>query len=198
VCVADEGVTRTGAGPDGEDNPAGPGSRPLPPRGPVPTVAVRVLALTVAVFLVVGSMIASLQIYFRQQREIAQLTTEIEQRQQAIDDLDRQLDQWDDPAYVEQQARERFGWVLPGETGYRVIGPDGKPLDGAALDSRHGQDDTPAADAWWLKLWGTAKTADTPTAAESEQQPVGEADASPSASPAPVGATGDASPTPGG
>ena len=26
------------------------------------------------------------------------------------------------------QARARFGWVMPGETGYRVIGADGKPL----------------------------------------------------------------------
>ncbi len=33
---------------------------------------------------------------------------------------------WNDPAFIRNQARERFGWVMPGEVGYRVIGLDGE------------------------------------------------------------------------
>lgn len=104
----------------------------------------------------------SLQIYFRQQRQIAALDAGIVQSRQAIDDLHHQLGQWDDPAYVEQQARQRFGWVMPGETGYRVIGPDGKPVEGARLNTTRTDQETPAADAWWMKMWGSTRTADRP------------------------------------
>ena len=40
-----------------------------------------------------------------------------------------------DPDYVRTQARERLGWVVPGETGYRVVGADGKPLGGGLRSS---------------------------------------------------------------
>lgn len=118
------------------------------------------LVTALGVLLISGA--ASLQIYVRQQRQIAELRTSIVERHAAIEELDQQIRQWDDPAYVEQQARERFGWVMPGETGYRVIGPDGKPVEGAALDSSRPDQETPAADAWWLKMWSSTRTADRP------------------------------------
>ena len=34
-----------------------------------------------------------------------------------------------DDEYVKAQARERFGWVMPGETSYQVIDRNGKPLE---------------------------------------------------------------------
>ena len=33
---------------------------------------------------------------------------------------------------MKTQARERLGWVVPGEIGYKVVGADGKPLGGGA------------------------------------------------------------------
>lgn len=102
----------------------------------------------------------STQVYFRQRGEIASLQQDIAQREAAIEELQFEVDRWDDPAYVEQQARERFGWVKPGEVGYRVIGEDGRPVDGAVLNTAP-EDDQPAlADAWWLEMWGSTKAAD--------------------------------------
>jgi hypothetical protein len=78
-------------------------------------------------------------------------------REQAIVDLKDQVARWDDPAYVKQQAKERFGWVSPGEVGYRVIGSDGK-VQGADVPTL---DAPPQASdpAWYDKLWGSVKEA---------------------------------------
>lgn len=150
-----------------------------------PSAALRLVLLGTVVGVLVISAAASLQIYFRQQRQLAELSVEITQRRQAIDDLNRQIAAWDDPAYVRQQARQRLGWVMPGETGYRVIGADGKPLEGARLDSQRSDQATPATDAWWMKMWGSTTTADRPTPAT--DVPVGTSTpdaADPTASPA--------------
>ncbi|WOQ16094.1 FtsB family cell division protein [Raineyella sp. W15-4] len=192
--MADQGQTRTGAGPDrgtprdraGSRSSSDPGDGAEErPRSAGPSAALRLVLLGTVVGVLVISAAASLQIYFRQQRQLAELRTAITQRQQAIDDLNRQLASWNDPAYVRQQARQRLGWVMPGETGYRVIGADGKPLEGARLDSQRSDQATPATDAWWMKMWGSATTADRPTPAS--DVPVGAstpaASATPSATP---------------
>lgn len=171
------------AAPDGDDDER----RQRPGQ---PTAAVRLVVLVTALGVLLISGAASLQIYFRQQRQIAELRTSIVERQQAIEDLDHQVKQWDDPAFVEQQARERFGWVMPGETGYRVIGPDGKPVEGATLDSTRADQETPASDAWWMKMWSSARTADRPLPGGT---PVGTP--IPSATPTPT-PSGSATPTP--
>ena len=61
---------------------------------------------------------------------------------------------WQDPAYVEAQARERLHYVLPGETRYVVLGPDEAPArrttgdeptgPGTPSSARSGGDGDPA------------------------------------------------------
>ena len=50
-------------------------------------------------------------------------------RGQTSTTLEREKQRWDDPAYVEAQARERFGYLMPGETAYSVLDENGKPLE---------------------------------------------------------------------
>jgi hypothetical protein len=118
------------------------------------------------VVLLVGSYTSALHAWWNQRSEITATRAEIVQRREAIRELENTKRRFDDPAYIERQARERFGWVMPGEVGYRVIGVDGKV-----------QGELPAAaDApeltvtrWYNTLWGTVEAAgrepgDTPTA----------------------------------
>ena len=70
----------------------------------------------------------SLRILVNQQRDLALANGQIAERTAQVADLDAQLQRWRDPAYVMSQARTQLGWVLPGETGYRVIGADGKVI----------------------------------------------------------------------
>jgi hypothetical protein len=70
--------------------------------------------------------------YLQQRAHIADLKAQIAEREASIDDLEREKRRWNDPAFVRAQARERFGYVMPGETSYVVLGEDGKPLESEA------------------------------------------------------------------
>ena len=138
----------------------------------------RALALVVVVLVLTISYATSLRIYFAQAHEIASTRAEIADRQATIADLQSQIARWNDPAYVQTQARERLGWLVPGETGYTVVGADGKPLGGGlTLDSSTGDEPQPQQRMWWDRMWGSIKTADKPAAKKTDpakQAPVTE------------------------
>jgi cell division protein FtsB len=122
----------------------------------------RAIALSVVLLILTISYATSLRIYFSQAHEISATNAEIAERQQRIRDLQGELARWDDEAYVRTQARERLGWVVPGETGYTVVGADGKPLGGGAQISAEAATQEPSQNAWWSKLWGSVEAADRP------------------------------------
>ena len=75
--------------------------------------------------------------------------------------LQDQVKRWDDPAYVEQQARERLKFVRPGETAYQVIGAEkllGDPLAGRArvISPNRGDHSVP----WYGRMWSSIVIAD--------------------------------------
>src|SRR4029453_4449433 len=98
--------------------------RPSESAGPLlrrgSSVTARAIALAVVVVILTISYATSLRIYLAQAHEIAATKAEIAERQQRIRELQGELARWDDEAYVRTQARERLGWVVPGETGYTV------------------------------------------------------------------------------
>jgi hypothetical protein len=115
---------------------------------------------------------SSLRIYFAQAHDIAATKTEISERQQRIVTLQTELAKWQDEDYVRTQARERLGWVVPGEIGYKVVDADGKPLGGGSEISAETADAVkPPEDAWWAKLWGSVAAADQPAPAASQAEP---------------------------
>ena len=58
----------------------------------------------------------TLRAYLQQRSHSEDLETQIAQRESNIDELEREKRRWHDPAYVQAQARERFGYLMPGET----------------------------------------------------------------------------------
>lgn len=123
-------------------------------------VTTRAIALSVVLLLLTISYSSSLRVYFEQRQEIAAAEAEIAERERNIDSLEEELARWDDPEYVKAQARDRLGWVVPGERGYRVVGPDGEPIvPGAEIESEDGEDEPLT---WWEKLNGSFRSADEP------------------------------------
>ena len=121
------------------------------------------MAILVAVLAVlVVSYASSMRAYLQQRSHIAELRAQIASSESDIKNLEREQRRWQDPAYVETQARERFGWVLPGETSYQVIDRNGKPLQ------RRDELTDPSSVArqvpvpWWDKVYGTVEAADHP------------------------------------
>ena len=99
----------------------------------------------------------------RQRGEIAALQDKVVQQQQSVADLQREQARWTDPAYVEQQARERLKFVKVGDRSYSVIDPATeapKPPDSAVVAA-------PQADAnapWYGQVWQSVRLADQPSA----------------------------------
>jgi len=110
----------------------------------------------------VVSYASSMRAYLQQREHINELKQQIASAKSNIADAEREKRRWRDPAYVEAQARARFGWVLPGETSYQVLGADGEPVTG---DDELTDPDSIAAKepmAWWGKAYSTLEAADHP------------------------------------
>ncbi len=120
------------------------------------------MAVLVIVFAVlVVSYASSLRAFWQQRSDIDGLTAQIASSRARIGEMKQEVRRWHEKSYVEQQARARFGWVLPGETAYQVIGTDGKPLRGT--DELSAPLVRPAKPtAWWTTAYATLETADHP------------------------------------
>ena len=133
-----------------------------------------ILLLVVAVLSV--SYASSVRAWIHQRGDINTLNAEIAEREATIQALRLEKKRWKDPAYIATQARLRFGWLMPGETGYRVIGADGKVLETGEAALSEPTDVEEAADReWWDTAWGSVveagKTPEQLAAEAAEQEP---------------------------
>lgn len=78
-------------------------------------ILLSILAFLVAVS---GSTVAG---YVNQRSEIAAMREQVREQQRRVAQLHADMLRWQDPAYVEQQARERLKFVRVGERSYTVI-----------------------------------------------------------------------------
>jgi len=108
--------------------------------------------------------------YFTQRQEIAALQAQVTTAQQQASDIAAQLKRWDDPAYVEAQARSQLLYVLPGETAFRVVDPqaaqkvDPTPVPTASATPLTGLGTTGAKKGstqvpWYQTLWESTNLA---------------------------------------
>ncbi len=90
----------------------------------------------------------SLRVWVEQQQEIAALRAAVEQQQDELDELESERARWEDPHYVETQARQRLYYVKPGEFSYLVID------DGATITTPNGMpisDELQTTEVDWVK-----------------------------------------------
>jgi cell division protein FtsB len=118
--------------------------------------------LTVVAAVLVVSYASSMRAYLQQKGHIDDLRSQIASSKKDISALEREKARWGDKAYVASQARARFGWVLPGEIAYQVIGKDGKPLGGSDRLSDPNDIVHVAPTPWWSKEYDSLQQADHP------------------------------------
>ncbi|MBS2936723.1 septum formation initiator family protein [Nocardioides sp. J2M5] len=135
-------------------------------RRPRLTGRAAVLVLVLAVLTV--SYASSLRAYLQQRSHIGDLKSQIAEREASIDALEREKSRWDDPAYVKAQARARFGYLMPGESGFEVIGPDGKPLEAQATLNDPDEVIKTVPKAWWSAAWESMELAGNPPPPEEQ------------------------------
>jgi cell division protein FtsB len=120
----------------------------------------RTIAVVATFALLLVSFVSSFSVYLGQQRDIAQVREQIAQQRAEIERLQDELERWQDPAYVRAQARDRLGWVMPGEVGYRVVDENGQVIGGTMTDPDG--DSAAVSVTWYEALRDSLKVADQP------------------------------------
>jgi uncharacterized protein len=113
-------------------------------RAAILAVVVCVLTLTIA---------GPVRTYFAQRTEMKQLSDAQSQLRSQIADLQQQKIKLGDPVYIAAQARERLGFVMPGDIPYQVqLPPSGDaPVAAPGFDPAK----PPSGQPWYTSLWHT-------------------------------------------
>lgn len=111
-----------------------------------------VIALVAVVLLVL--LAPTMRSYFAQRGEIVALEREVAASEERVAELQAERERWRDPAYVEQQARERLKFVRPGDVSYTVIGAD------EIQDQQVAVGQVPGTGLWYARLWSSMGQAD--------------------------------------
>lgn len=117
----------------------------------------RAVALIVVLAALAVTLAIPVRAWLSQQAEIAALEADVAAAQMRVADLELELEDWNDPAFVIAQARSRLHFVFPGEVGYVVLGSDDRPV---AADPT--TDDRPVP--WYAQLWESTRQADQASA----------------------------------
>ena len=147
-------------------------------RAAILAAVVCVLTLTIA---------GPVRTYFAQRTEMKQLAASEAALRTQIAELEGQKAKLADPVYIAAQARERLGFVKPGDIPYQVQLPPGAVVQPDAGPQAQA---APNGDPWYTSLWHTI--ADTPhgppaaPAAPGEPPPLPPGAPAPSPGPAPA------------
>lgn len=132
--------------------------------------AARRAAILAAVICVLTLTIAGpVRTYFSQRAEMRQLAEAEAQLRSQIADLEQQRVKLGDPVFIASQARERLGFVMPGEIPYQVQLPN-RPGAEAAADGA-APSGLPAGQPWYTSLWHTIADAPHGVSAPPPVQP---------------------------
>ncbi|WP_069711707.1 FtsB family cell division protein [Curtobacterium sp. ER1/6] len=94
------------------------------------------LLMLAIIVLFVVVLAPSLRTLVQQQEQIAQQQREVAAQKADVTQKKQDVARWDDPAYIEAQARDRLLYVYPGEESYLVMGAEeAKGSDRARTDS---------------------------------------------------------------
>jgi cell division protein FtsB len=126
---------------------------PGPPRRSRFTGRAAVLALVLCA-LVVALAYPTRQ-YIAQRSDIAEQREQAEQARKRVEELREEKARWQDPNHVKAEARERLHFVMPGETGYKIVAPE------AGLDVQRSSARAGADRPWYGNLWAGVDAADT-------------------------------------
>src|SRR5690606_4775624 len=126
----------------------------------------RVLVLAAVIALAFALVWPSLRVFGEQQAEYEALQAERAEAQAEVDALEAELARWDDPNYVQAQARERLAYVFPGESPFRVLDPElARPAAEGSVDALAEGEDPTSEGPWYERLWSTMERDGAPPTA---------------------------------
>ena len=85
--------------------------------------SVRWLSFILLLGVVMVLLVPKLYVWMKQEEELRSITIQVQLAQQRNAQMQEKLELWNDPEFIASQARERLGYVKPGETQYTVVDP---------------------------------------------------------------------------
>lgn len=86
-------------------------------------ISVRTIFILIMMSLLLSLILPSLYQWWKQEQEYREIVAQYEAAVAANEEARRTLELWNNPDFVASQARERLGYVRPGETQYSVVDP---------------------------------------------------------------------------
>src|SRR4051812_2210559 len=115
----------------------------------------RAAILAVAVASVALALALPFKVWVAQRGEISSLQAQTREQEHRVAALKRAQQRWTDPAYVEQQARLRLHYAMPGEKTYVVLGkPKARHHKATAAPT-----ESTLNGPWYSRLWQSVEAA---------------------------------------
>lgn len=127
------------------------------------TLTARAAILAVAVASVALALALPFKVWVAQRGQISSLQAQTREQEHRVAALKRAQQRWQDPAYVEQQARLRLHYAMPGEKTYVVLGKPKKHHAKAAAKPAGPTLTGP----WYSRLWQSVEAAGKGTSSTS-------------------------------
>lgn len=143
-------------------------------RLPRPRLTGRAAILLAVLAVLAISFASSVRAFIEQRHELTHLHGDIARSHAQITSLQRERARWDDPAFKEQMARDKFGFVKQGEIGFIVLDANGQPIDQTSTLSDPAPEKTTTKTQWYDKAWASVQAADHPPVAEETPKPAEE------------------------
>jgi cell division protein FtsB len=132
------------------------GQRTSAERRARPVLTGRALVLGGVVVLLVLLLASPVHRYLASRGDVASGAQQLQQDRQQLARLQQQKQRWGDPGYVQQQARSRLQYAMPGDTVYVVV-DKGQKSD--IEKSASSTDKAAGGTAWNNRLWDTVRAA---------------------------------------
>lgn len=133
-------------------------------------ISMRFLSIALLAGVLAALLVPNLYDWWRQEQDLRDITARVAAAQERNAQMEEELALWNDPEYIASQARERLGYVKPGETQYTVVDPGKDYQDQAQVAAA--ADEGPARP--WVQVVGILLTeadqAETAAGAQSGAQ----------------------------
>ncbi|MDE9364340.1 septum formation initiator family protein [Luteipulveratus sp. YIM 133132] len=116
----------------------------------------RMVTLGLILMFLAVLIIPTLRNYLHQRSQIDALNDKVATQRTSVTALQRERERWANPAYVQQQARQRLGFAKPGERAYILIDDQGTVREATKPDSVTGSDVRPGR-PWYGQVWESVK-----------------------------------------
>jgi cell division protein FtsB len=126
-------------------------------RRPRRAITGRAIVLGTLVILLLVVLASPLNRYFQSRSALTDAAQKLHDDNARLSQLHKQLARWSDPGYVQQQARQRLQYAMPGDTVYIVV-DRGQKNDIVKTAGAGAQQDDQAG--WNTKLWSSVTRAD--------------------------------------